>query len=106
MIGMMFNADVVLRSSMGIRRDSVVVFVAIYDVREQRYSRSVRKTVARADAASLPGALAPAIGAWLDERLESRRASPGFTLPEGSRAAFDSSVRHLRDSQRKRPPHP
>ncbi|MGQ0703550.1 MAG: serine/threonine-protein kinase [Gemmatimonadales bacterium] len=53
LLGMSLGATTVLRGSLAARRDSLLLFVAMYDTRDQRYLRSFRALAPRTD----PGAL-------------------------------------------------
>jgi len=104
-LGMQFNADAVLRSSAHIRGDSISMFTAIYDVREQRFAGTARYSVARGEEATLAAGVAPLISTWLDHHRtgpRSYRIIDGFTG-----ATMDSALRaaqRLRDLMGRRPP--
>jgi hypothetical protein len=87
--------------------DSVEVIFTLRDARNPRVGKSIRHAVPRADAAALPGIVAPTIRSWIENREETTRetrAGLGF-----SRHQLDSMVREaarLRDAMRPRPVRP
>ncbi len=54
-LGMTLGASAVLRSSLTSRRDSLMLFVAVFDTRAQRYLRSFRTMAPGARRSSSPG---------------------------------------------------
>ena len=69
-LGTSLGANGILRGSLAARRDTLVLFVALFDTRQQRYVRSFRSMAPRAEAAQLTGRLGTQVQEWL------RRPSP------------------------------
>lgn len=75
MLGMSLGASGVLRSSLGARRDTLMLFIAIFDSRTQRYVRSFRVQAPRTAPEELSKKMLPMIQEWLD-RPPSNRPPP------------------------------
>jgi hypothetical protein len=66
MLGLSLGASGVLRSSLGMRRDTLTLFVALFDSRTQRYVRSFRTMAPRGNPEELSRKMLPMIQEWLD----------------------------------------
>jgi serine/threonine-protein kinase len=73
MLGMSLGASGVLRSSLGVRRDTLTLFVALFDSRTQRYVRSFRTMASRAAPEELSRKMLPLIQEWLDRSPTTHR---------------------------------
>jgi len=79
-LGMTLGASAVLRSSITSRRDSLMLFVAVFDTRAQRYLTSFRTTAPHQTPEELVGKLVPMIEEWL-RRLPGVGRSDSVTGP-------------------------
>jgi hypothetical protein len=64
-LGMTLGARAVLRSSIGLRRDSLTLFIALFDTREQRYVGSFRTVAPRSAPELLTAKVVPLIQEWI-----------------------------------------
>jgi serine/threonine-protein kinase len=67
MLGMDLGVRFVLRSSLAARGDSLILFVAAFDTRQQRYVQPFRATAPRTQPDELARKISPLITAWLDK---------------------------------------
>ena len=75
-LGMSLGASMVLRGSLARRQDSLMLFVAMFDTREQRYVRSFRSQAPRSNPVLLSDALAVQIREWLDHPTRRQDSLP------------------------------
>ncbi len=72
-LGMSLGASAVLRSSLTTRRDSLMLFVAVFDTRAQRYLRSFRAMAPRNAPEQLAANLVPMFEEWLRRAPSAQR---------------------------------
>ena len=71
-LGMSLGATAVFRGSLAERRDSLLLFVAVFDTREQRYVRSFRAVAPRSAPEDLSRKMLPMLQEWLTRPGRSR----------------------------------